>query len=249
MLSSRRDVLKQFGMGVALTQAAPLLLGGEPVSTADALTAQRSGEITHGQQAGGRVDDIVADEAAELIKFHKRLSRVLPRTPPSAVSVPFATFPLNVYMKLATEALTIPEPKIPWLHHTVKGGHDSPYPRAIAKIVARKLKLISPVIQIVDTPRDLNLTLPNGDPMRYDRVVSPKYVTDVDEPSFGMRTTATMLLDALCGIWKEWDNKIKAIADYGPIKCQAVHVQFWVHREAYASEMIGWNLGGGYARM
>lgn len=239
MNRTRRDLLKA-GLTLSAVTAiqAPSsgLLGGEPVAATDARLIPPTPGPTS-DVFGRRELAQHAEELQELFRYAKALQRQGDYKP-AAVSLPFATIPMNVYMRLSEQQLAIPEPQIPgifecfrrgWPHYTLLPDLE----RALAGLSHSGGKSYSQ--QVKELPADV----PRA------RVASVLYMIDVDDPAFGYRTVANMLIDAVVGIENEWYRNVQLL----PEPRQAYHkpLQGQVLREGFMLSLWAWRTGAGHA--
>jgi len=283
-MKSRRDMLKAAaGIGtVTIIQA----------STAGAFDGQNAtrdeilgAHVTSGLKAIG--DEWEREKQAELLElmvYRDRLyaarrkygenaaARGSMFEPPYGISIPMGILPMSFYARCTKRMLSIPEPKIPNLHTAFEqhwGGGASI--ADVCNSYAKLAKLVPYGVEVVDK---FTLLDPKGKPSRADRVVSPRYVIDVDEPHFGMRTTANMIIDGVDGIANEWKSKMVAAYNAAGIaakmsddnemilrtgravsksttmakriRMQLKPIEVSVSREAYMLEFFAYSLGTGY---
>lgn len=262
---SRRELLKGglLATGVAITQAIPTeVFAGEPASKLDAmkdLQLCNPPQGLVGLKRGWEKQE--EEELQELLLYRKRLYEARKTTGvdnPCGISIPCATLPLNFYARLTKQMLAIPEPNIPGLHQSMTRGWDWQV-RSFAQRYAREAGLVPR--KGVEVVKEFTLKQPNGEPALRDRVISPRYVVDMDEPQFSMRTTANMIIDAVDGIATEYRNKMQAawrtardaqkqgaVGFQGPLtmKMQVKDVEISVVSEAFMLEFFAWSTGCGW---
>lgn len=179
-------------------------------------------------------------------------------TPPCAVSLPYATVPLNFYARLTKAQLDITEPRIPKLHSYMQNQWGNWYVNESINMLGDTLGLIPRGVEVLAAADDFTVFGPDGTPTPRDRVVSPRYVIDVDEPYFGMRTTANMIIDAVDGIWGEWRCRIEVAEqtcrNFHNVPIQTVSrvqvrkLQVHIVREAFMLEFFCWSTGAGWTK-
>lgn len=243
--------------GITAYQSTPTaLLAGEAVTRDASMAAAAVGEITNAH-TGDLAKTAKAEwpeEIDELVLFGQRLKKANAEAghkTHTGIATPYATMPISVYMRLTEEQLAIPEPQIPRYHYYTANYQCVDLLDWLAQTLAERLKLIRPAINVVDEITLLDLI---EQPVPRDRVVSPRYIVDMDEPMFGMRTTAVMLLDAVAGIWHAWDAKIKTVLQtlrtqggVRSLQCQVTPIKIYCTREAYMLEVFAYNIGAGFA--
>lgn len=253
-MKSRRDILK-FGSALAATCVAPgtMLSGSRSTEAArDKDQAEREEHPKFAPPYPLFEAEALENEVQELLTYRARARKVAQSEPRRGISVPLLTWPLSVCLRVPAEQLEIPEPQIHALHCSMLDGYEYPA-EAAAALLAKRLKLIPPIAEIM-----FRTTLRNGkgEIVRPDRVVSPRYVVDVDEPDFSMRVTAIMILDSVEGIWAEWDAKRKESRAVWSLfykddiiyseELQVTPVQLFIRRNAYMLEVMAWNSGAGF---
>jgi hypothetical protein len=229
MTLSRRDALKGLlgASAIAAVQANPTAIySGEPPDKAGAIEAKQEGLITSPTEKRAvecAATDVLMAEAEQITVYRNRLHALrekkkledpeYPAAPAQAISIPYATLPLNFYARRTKTQLAVPEPKIPNLHAGMTGGWGAWQAMEVCRMLSEMWHVMPAGIDILRPCQEFTLKLPDGSPCLRDRVVSPKYVIDIDEPHYGMRTTANMFIDAVDGIWYEWDCKMKQARD------------------------------------
>lgn len=243
----RRDLLKGLG-GLMLGAGA----AARTVTAADIkplpITYQPLGERSGLRQIG---EQYLLEEIAELERFaaHPVNEDLLP----TALSVPFATLPMNIYTRLGDASYALPEPKIPVLADMLRNprpGQLDPAMQTLFVRQVRRSKLPAELTMVEDIPR----RVPNiAKEVRVlgDRIVSPRYVVDVDEGKCkGGRSwnhlAAAMLVSMVYGAVDELVAKWQAAKDSlanGPTANDPHYTYFvylrpeiWAKREAYMVE-------------
>jgi hypothetical protein len=190
----------------------------------------------------------------EMVEINARnVERGQPFQPPYggwAGSVPLATLPCQHYARLTKRQLAIPEPHIPFVHNRCLIGYLGFIDR-VMELFADRLRL--PPRDVDITPW-LTLTKEDGSAVPRDRVVSTRYIVDTEEPDFGMRTTANMIIDSVEGIWKEWNSKVNYVKGQAKelklkqssVMCQIKPIKAFLVREAFMLEFMAWNTGAGF---
>jgi len=259
---SRRELLKGglLATGVAITQALPTeVFAGDPASKLDAMKDLQLCAPSGLRQISEDYTQQQAAELQELLAYRKRLYAAREQTGvtnPCGISIPYATQPLSFYARLTKQMLAIPEPNIPGLQQSMLQGWTF-HVVEMARAYAKAIKLVPPQVEVVE---QFTIKQPNGDPALRDRVVSPRYVVDIDEPQFSMRTTANMIIDGVDGIAEEYRNKMEAAwksardaqrrgaAGFtGPLRMQMQikDIEVSVVREAFMLECFFWSTGAG----
>jgi hypothetical protein len=196
------------------------------------------------QQLG---DQWIHDEVLELERFaaHPANKDLFP----TAISIPFATLPMNIYARLDASRYALPAPKIPVL----AGMLERPLPGQQLELAMQLLfvrqvsrsKLPAELMMVEDIP----LKVPNISKevvVRPDRVVSPRFVTDVDEHKCKggswNHLAASMLVGMVYGVVQEleakWLAAKSAVAHNVPCGLFFVYrrPEIYAKREAYMVE-------------
>jgi len=210
-------------------------------------------------------------EICELLTFWKRLRKEQTALLPAGVkgpykhvtgiSLPWATMPISMYMRCTGVETEIPEPQITMIHSAMLHQWND-YVACALNTIARAMHVLPPGMELVDHPE---FETPSGTDEQVrsrhkvilcNRVVTPRYSTDIEQHGFSMRTTARMLVDAAEGLWREWQTRIRDSRDAikkqkpgasvrlifraTPMRCQCIC-------DAYLFDFMAWNRGAGLA--
>lgn len=255
MLHSRRDLLKAglTASSFIATQALPTALSaGEPATLESALKDLQVGTmVPQGKIIDWQVEH--AKEIDEIVKYAHRLHNLRLNHPEQkgvdGISVPFATLPLNFYARSSEEALKLPMPQIPGIHRGMTEGWTSLMNMALQTLATRLASLSEAKTPTVTVEEFTNIE-PSA---RRQRVISPMFTIDVDEPHYTMRTTAMMLIDSIVGIMNEWHRTIEMakltakeagnltspVVERKPIGCM-------INRDGFMLQYMAWQTGWGY---
>lgn len=271
---------------VGLVGAMPTKLmaghGDQPVNKLEALDAQGKGEHTHRSPEPVNYAPLLDGrdvEIDELVRYYhcldhnwrekQPISEMFASplggmglvdgtiTPTNAAAQPFAAYPLQMYLRLTKAHMAVPEPQIPLHHnlftHMVPIYAETPLANCCS-VLGSRLGLIPPYVDVVDP---LDLKDPNGNPIPVQRLLSYRYVTDIEEPTFGYRSTANMLLDATISVWRALHKLIESarasLHEFKQNRPEEVRIQVTpfrtgVYREGFMLSFMAWIMGAGWMR-
>jgi hypothetical protein len=249
---NRREMLKK---GLLITGAAATVAASQEMVLADGDMCINFEDEMAARAAEPQQPSLLEQEVAELIKYATELHKVRKQHDlgdAAGISVPRAVLPLSMYSGRHEALRTIPEPNIPFTHSCMVELPCMTALNTICRAYIEQARLRPKFIEIV--PK-LTLIHPCATQVMADRIVSPHYVVDVEEPWFNMRTTAMFLLDAAHGIIDEQQQKIRTalrmsreIKALGSreLRMQMTPVKTYVKREAYLLEFFAWSNATGY---
>lgn len=130
---------------------------------------------------------------------------------PGGISVPFATVPVSCHCRTTEAQRKMPEPQIPELHGAMTAGGWYYKHQIQGAILA--LMTLPKKYEIVGK---IDLKMVTADRRGYrniidvpcNRIVTPSYIVDVEEPWFNMRTTAGMIIDVAEGLNQELNKTL-----------------------------------------
>ena len=205
--------------------------------------------------------DWVKTEAHEIMSYHKRCSRafakaeaekpvkqghwkLVHKTP--AIRVPFTTVPMNMLMKEHPAEAKLQPPKIPHLLANM-AQHGSSWNM---QLVVRELWAMLPRLP-GDEVEELTLVNPAFKKIRKDRVVTPKYVTDIEELT--ERMLARIVAACVVGIHHELDCNIKQCVnkafEHGTptnVHLQYRPLQVRAELDGFMWDCMVWTVAAGY---
>lgn len=252
---SRRDLLKMGALSMVAAAAPARYTQGEVIprlTTPHDHTGYKP-PLSGLRAIGQNYEPKLQAEIDEILKFRDRLAH--PPNVIQGISIPHATLPVNAYMRLTQEQLDAAEPQIPIIHTALVGGTawciDD-----VSHALSVRLNAYPDMAELVDR---INIRTADGSLMPQDRVISPRFTIDVEEPYFGMRTTAAMLLAIVEGIRDEWQSKFQSAMDSyrtgkqaegksdvitrDMIRGQVTPIQIFARKEAFMLDVMGWNVG------
>jgi len=144
-------------------------------------------------------------EYNELVTYYKLL-KANNLELPNAISVPYATEPMSMYMRIPEWQQTLDAPKIPLINQLmVTKDNSSGMLTTVINSLACGLKMMPKSVKIVDK---VDTSRIHKD-CKSDRIVSPRFVIDTDSAAFSERVTANILFFIAEGIWEEARIKLR----------------------------------------
>lgn len=219
----------------------------------NANTSPGKGHIAHPFEA-----DFVPQDLQALIEFWQHLQPIFAGALPAAVSLPFATLPLNYYVRESEALKALPEPTdLQDLVDAIRHNNDrvklANRIRGCVRAAERIFMRVDHTPEIERVPVKGSEYTANGGTVRVmpARVMSPRLVIDADE--LNCRTLGlmlTVLYRAPCDAsQRRTALAIKAAAEsgrqYGPIVGGREAVDVHVKREAFMLELTSWATGFG----
>ncbi len=220
-LLSRRDVLMAgftVGAGLSFVQAAhPKTLTTVP-----------------SQLSLVSVKEIHADKLKELhaLRGYRRWMQANLEPQIAAISVPFATIPVTFYTRVTEKMLASPEPNISHLHHYMTVYGETGLPQKAVRDL-----FVSP--KGIDVVTEIDLEL-HGVKIKPVRVVTPRYLIDIEEPNFSMRHTARILIEAAEGLSQECAHIVKPMNGFKGRKGQITQPKVSVILEGFMLQVMAW---------
>jgi len=171
------------------------------------------------------------------------------------VSVPFATLPINMYVRQPTDHAKIKEPDLNKLRDCVRrhGGHAE-IQAVVTELERRLSKAWGAGWDFVD---EITVAAPGTEEIRRERIVTPRYVCDMDDLCnyrMGMMLLCTVRAinyelvskteDAVARAREEGvkGTRARKVQQRTPIEVYAV-------KQAYMFEMFSWITAAGYIYM
>jgi hypothetical protein len=197
-------------------------------------------------------------EVDEIVRYNRALEAATPCSYERAFSIPFATMPISRQLthpsRQAEETFGIPAPRIPEIYSNIRNVNVTGFESLVCTMLANKLGVVPKGFQV--TP-NITLTDKHGKPVGIDRVVTPRYCFDIEDPALNPQRIAVLFADAVRSIWHEWDEKraqARAVIRTGRHSWQASPVEefqmtpvdMFVKREAFMLEIMWWNIGAGF---
>lgn len=161
------------------------------------------------------------DEPNELLRYAKECAAITPWTTTGGISVPFASVPVSMYYRRPADddlLLTVPEPKIPQLVKSLLSSHLFPASATADAQDACRFLLRQATAFMCIEPQPPRVHIEVTDKFDYSkfadadrplRLVTPRYVVDLDERHVGPRMFANMLIWSVVGLVTEMQHTIQ----------------------------------------
>ncbi len=256
----RRELLKGVGaVGAMIFGAGAVSVASEAGKTAGLPSCGTDFAAEAAAQAAEEAELTawVTDEVQELERFAERGAALTGlNVVPQGISLPFASTPMSFYTRLDQKHYDlIPTPKIPTLEDHLWSGQGGGLEHPLRLLFARQLNRLNlpKELQLVsEIPRRVPHIIKEV-PVRADRIVSPRFVIDIDEPDCKgysrSHLAAAMLLGMVYGAAAEMESRwlaaVQAVADSPGAKDVPCSVYFayrgpevWAEKKAYMLEIF-----------